>query len=158
MHKKLLFCSLSAALVLPGLAGAGEAGYGTDQQAQAMLQRAVAAMKDDKLAAIAEFNSNAPPFRDRDLFVFCFDRADGIITAHEAFVGRDIRTVRDIAGKRFGEEIYRVATDGKVSEVTFTSPLPGTTSRLQERAYVTAIGDQACGVSAYQSGNSAQSK
>jgi len=154
MYRRLLFYSVLAAVAFPCLVTAAESEYGTSQQARAMLQRAVAAVKADKLEAIGQFNANAPPFRDRDLFVLCFNRDNGTITAHEAFVGRDIRSLRDVAGKRYGAVIYRTATEGRVSEVTFTSALPGTTKRLQKRAFVTAIGDQACGVSAYQFGSS----
>ena len=57
--------------------------------------QAIDELRADKLAAIAEFNRNNPRFRDRDLFVFCFNRSDGRITAHEAFVGWDVRTLHD---------------------------------------------------------------
>lgn len=153
MNQKLLFCSILAVLVLPSPVRAGESEYGTTQEAQAMLLRAAAAVKADKLDAIVRFNANEPQFRDRDLFVFCFNSGDGTITAHEAFVGKNIRSIRDVSGKRYGEEMYRVASEGKVSAVMFTSPLPGTTRKLPKRAYVTAVGGQACGVSAYQFGS-----
>ena len=38
-----------------------------------MLVRAAAAIKTDQSGAIAKFNHNDPEFRDRDLFVFCFN-------------------------------------------------------------------------------------
>lgn len=156
MYRTLLFFLVLAAVAFPGPVTAAQSEYGTSQQARAMLQRAVAAMKAGKRKAIEQFNANAAPFRDRDLFVLCFNRDSGTITAHEAFVGRDIRSLRDVAGKRYGAEIYRIATEGTVSEVTFTSPLPGTTERLQKLAFVTAVDDQACGVSAYQFGSLAR--
>ena len=46
-----------------------------------MLKRAVAQVKKDKLAAMASFNHNDTSFRDRDLFVFCFNGGDGRFTA-----------------------------------------------------------------------------
>jgi hypothetical protein len=54
-----------------------------------MLVRAIAAVKANESEAIARFNHNDPEFRDRDLFVFCFNRQDGKFTAHEAMVKRD---------------------------------------------------------------------
>ena len=84
-----------------------------------------------------------------DLFVFCFNKGDGRITAHEAFVGRDVRTLHDAAGSAFGEDMYRSAREGQISEVVFKSPVPGSTENVSKQAYVTAIDDQICGVSSY---------
>jgi hypothetical protein len=111
--------------------------------------QAIDELRADKLAAIAEFNRNNPRFRDRDLFVFCFNRSDGRITAHEAFVGWDVRTLHDAAGNAFGENMYRSAKEGQITEIAFQAPLPGSTEKVPKRAYVTAIGDQVCGVTSY---------
>ena len=62
--------------------------FGTAAEAKAMLERAVAALKTSETAAITAFNRNDAQFRDRDLFVFCFNGSDGTLTAHEALVGR----------------------------------------------------------------------
>src|SRR5450755_2636977 len=67
--------------------------YGTATEAKAMLDRAVAAVKAGKPGAIAMFNHNDSRFRDRDLFVFCFNGQDGKFTAHEAMVAHDVRTL-----------------------------------------------------------------
>ncbi len=124
--------------------------FGAADEAIAMLRRAVAEVKADKAGAIAKFNHNEPPFRDRDLFVFCFNGQDGKFTAHEAFVAWDVRTLRDPNGKGFGAEMYADAQDGRIIEVPFKSPLPGSTELAPKRAYVMRIGDQVCGVNAYQ--------
>jgi hypothetical protein len=124
--------------------------YGSAEQAIAMLRRGVAAVSVDKFGAIAKFNNNNPEFRDRDLFVFCFNAQDGKYTAHEAMIGRDVRTFRDSKGRTFGQEMYRAVTDGKIVTVDFMAPLPGSTNLASRRAYVTRIGDQVCGVSAFQ--------
>lgn len=124
--------------------------FGNATQAQELLKRAVSEVQIDRSKAISEFNYNDPRFRDRDLFVFCFNRSDGKFTAHEAMVSWDVRNLRDMVGKPFGEEMYDQAKDGQVSEVTFTSPIPGTTQMALRVAYVTAVGDQVCGVSAFR--------
>jgi hypothetical protein len=92
-----------------------------------MLRRAVAALKSDKTGAIAKFNRNEPPFRDRDLFVFY-----------------------DAKGKPVGAEMYSNAQEGRISDVTYTAPVPGSIRLTTKTAYVTRIGDQVCGVSAYR--------
>jgi len=67
----------------------------------------------------------------------------------EAFVGQDIRTLHGAAANAFGEDMYRSAKEGQISEIAFQAPLPGSTEKAPKRAYVTAIGDQVRGVSSY---------
>ena len=95
------------------------------------------------------FSATPGLFRDRDLFVFSFDRKDGKFTAHEAMIGWDVRTLYDIWGSPFGEEMFAVKNGGTI-EVTYLSPVPGSTMLSPRRTLVAGIGDQACGVSAYQ--------
>ena len=114
-----------------------------------MLDRAVAEMKADKGKAIEKFNHNDSTFRDRDLFVFCFNAQDGRFTAHEAMVAHDVRALRDETGRPFGEQMYQSAREGQIAEVSYVSPHPGSTERAEKRAYVTRLGDQVCGVSVF---------
>jgi hypothetical protein len=154
MLKPLTLCSVVASSILAGLNPAGSSEFGTAEQAKAMLVRAIDELKADKLIAIAEFNHNDPRFRDRDLFVFCFDGRDGKFTAHESLVAHDVHELRDAYGAPIGTEIYSDAKDGRVTEVAFISPVPGSTEFAVKTAYVTRIGDQVCGVSAYQADGS----
>lgn len=157
MLKPMGFLLVAIATIARPITSAG-AEFGTIDEARAMLSRAASEVKLNKSHAIARFNHNDPRFRDRDLFVFCFNRSDGLITAHEAMVGRDIRSLRDPVGKAYGEEMYRTAREGQIDEVTFTSPVPGSTEKAPKKAYVTAIGDQVCGVSSYQFGATARAQ
>ena len=157
MLRHALLCTgvvASVFAICPSASGAAE--FGTPEEAQAMLKRAVASVKRDKLAAIASFNHNDLSFRDRDLFVFCFDGGDGRFTAHEAFVARDVRELRDANGAPFGAEIYYTAQEGEIAKVVYIAPVPGSTDLAVKGAYATRIGDQVCGVSAYQLGGSGQ--
>lgn len=124
--------------------------YGTADDAKAMLDRAVVAMKADKTEAIQQFNFNATPFRDRDLFVFCFEGDNGKFTAHEALVGQDVRALHDKTGKPFGELMYETAKENQIGTIAYMSPEPGSTLQVPKRAYVTRIGEQVCGVSFYR--------
>ena len=70
---------------------AGEGG--TADEAQAMLERAVAAVEQDEAAALAAFTAGTDGFRDRDLYVACSNADDGTVTAHganHAMVGQSI--------------------------------------------------------------------
>ena len=149
MLKQLLLSTVFIGSAFAGTIGASGNDYGSPDEARAMLARAAVEVKTDKLGAIAKFNHNDQQFRDRDLFVFCFNGQDGKLTAHEAMVTRDVRTFRDKTGKAFGEEMYRNAKEGQIVEVAFMSPVPGSTEQVVKRSYVTRIGDQVCGVSAY---------
>jgi len=70
--------------------------FGTAQEARAMLDRAIAALKSNEAAALSEFNDqDNKQFHDHDLYVFCFNMSDGKITAYSstALLGVDIRTL-----------------------------------------------------------------
>ena len=43
--------------------------------------RAVAAVKEDKAKALDMFNNGEAGFKDRDLYVWCANASDGIVTA-----------------------------------------------------------------------------
>ena len=123
--------------------------FGTFAEARLMLEQAVLEVKADKARAFRMFNGNHPRFRDRDLFVFCFNAEDGRFTAHEAMVTHDVRQLVDPAGYPFGAKMLTEAREGKVLEIAYVSPFPGTTFRARKRAFVTRVEDQVCGVSAY---------
>jgi hypothetical protein len=69
-------------LVLSTATSVPAAQYGTAEEAKAMLDRAVAAVKEDKAKALDMFNKGDGGFKDRDLYVFCANASDGILTAH----------------------------------------------------------------------------
>jgi signal transduction histidine kinase len=126
---------------------------GTAEEAKAMLERAVAAIKADEAAALAAFTAGTQGFRDGDLYVFCGAAADGTTTAHggdAALVGTSMRDVTDKAGKKMGEEFYRVAEEGEFNVVEYVWPHPGETEAVPKASYVTKVGDQICGVGYYK--------
>ena len=137
------------ALTLATAAIAQQAPFGTAAEAKAMLERAVAAVKADKAVELALFNKGEGGFKDRDLQPFCFNVSDGKITATTVpnLIGTDIRALKDKNGKEFGQEIYRAATEGKITEVSYMFPRPGTDPTLfQKVSFITGVGDQGCGV------------
>jgi signal transduction histidine kinase len=126
---------------------------GTAEEAKAMLERAVAAIKADEAAALTAFTTGAEGFKDRDLYVFCGDAADGTTTAHggdAALVGTSMRDVTDKAGKKMGEEFYRVAEEGEFNAVEYLWVRPGESAPVPKESFVTKIGDQICGVGYYK--------
>ena len=121
------------------------------KEAQAMLDKAVAAVKADQVVAIAMFLKGEGGFRDRDLYPFCFNISDGITQAAPPSVrGKDVRTLKDASGKAFGEDVYKAAQEGKITEVSYMFPKPGATEPSPKVSFVTKVGDLGCGVGYYK--------
>ena len=128
---------------------AAQAQYGTAAEAKAMLEKAVGAVKANKAKALAEFTKGEGGFKDRDLYPFC-GGPDGNFTAHPSLTGKSLKDLKDKAGKPLGAEMYKVATEGKISEVSYMWPRPGQTEPVQKVSYVTKAGDQVCAVGYYK--------
>jgi hypothetical protein len=143
-------------LALAQAAFAQQGQLGTAQEARAMLDKAVAALKADREVALAMFNKGEGGFRDRDLNAFCFRVADGKGVANPTAVpaGTDARALKDPTGKVYGQELYDAAQkpEGQITEVgPYMFPKPGTTTPLFPKvSFVTRVGDLGCGVGYYK--------
>jgi signal transduction histidine kinase len=125
--------------------------YGTAEEAKAMLEKAVAAVKADKTAALDMFNKGEGGFKDRDLYVFCANASDGILTAHPTNKGKQLRDILGKKGFPLGQEMMQKATEGAIREVTYWWPRPGSEKPLEKTSfYYTKVGDQICGVGYYK--------
>jgi hypothetical protein len=128
---------------------------GTVEQARAMLDRAISALKSNEAAALSEFNDpNNTQFHERDLYVFCYDTSDGKITAYEspALLNIDVRTLAlkdDPIGKRAYEAVQN-APEGSIVTIDYKFPKPGTTEPAPKQTLETRIGNQGCGVTYYK--------
>jgi signal transduction histidine kinase len=141
----------SVALLLLFVAATAQAGqYGTPKEAKAMLQRAVAAVKEDKGKALDMFNKGEGGFKDRDLYVFCANTSDGTLTAHPNLKGENLQEIKGKKGFPLGQEIMRTAAEGEIKEVTYWWPRPGSDKPLEKRTFYTKVGDQNCGVGYYK--------
>ena len=138
-------------LIVSTTAPVWAADFGTAEEAKAMLERAVAAVKEDKVKALDMFNKLEGGFKDRDLYVWCANASDGIITA-QPYMNRG-KQLRDIEGKRgapFGETVMQNATEGTIKETTYWWPRPGTDKPVEKIALYTKVGDQICSVGYYK--------
>ena len=156
MYRSMIAATAVAVLALSPTVFAQQGQVATAQDARAMLDKAVAAVKADEAVALAMFNKGEGGFRDRDLYPFCFRIADGISVATPLAVvsGSDIRTLKDPTGKTFGQELYAAAQkpEGQVTEVSgYMFPKPGTKEPLFTKAsFVTKVADLGCGVGYYK--------
>jgi hypothetical protein len=156
-HMRLkIIGSLICAIALGGAALA-QAQYGTAAEAKAMLEKAVAAVKADKAKALDMFNKGEGGFLDRDLYPFCINFSDGVLLAvtnpnGKQNLGKDVRGLKDAAGKAFGQEMFEAAKkpEGTISEVSYQFPRPGDPKPVDKVSYVTRVGDIYCGVGFYK--------
>jgi signal transduction histidine kinase len=149
MFRQLALVVMSAAL-LSNAAFAQTSESATPEQAKAMLEKAVEAVKADKAKALEMFNKGEGGFKDRDLYVFCANASDGIETAHPTHKGAKLTNIKDSKGFAFGQEMMETATEGKISEITYMWPKPDSKEPAQKLTYYTKVGDQICGVGSYK--------
>ena len=139
----------AALLVFSTTASVWAGDFGTPEEAKAMLERAVAAVKDDKAKAIDMFNNGEGGFKDRDLYVWCANASDGIVTTHPTLKCKDLSEIKGKHGavrKRDNAE----AAEGTIKEVTDWWPRPGSDKPLEKETFFTKAGDQICGVGYYK--------
>jgi signal transduction histidine kinase len=147
--KQFTMFAVLAVLFLTFTAPVHAGSFGTSEEAKAMLQSAVAALKADKAGALAKFTKGEGGFKDRDLYPFC-GGPDGYFTAHPKLLGKSLKDLKDKAGKPLGQEIYASASEGKITEVSYMWPRPDGTEPVQKISYVTRVGDQVCAVGYYK--------
>jgi hypothetical protein len=143
----------SAALTFSATAFAGGQG---PEDAKAMLDKAVAAVKADQTLALIMFVKGEGGFLEGDLYPFCFRNADGKTLASPKAVkaGTDVRTLKDRTGNEFGLELFAASQkpEGEITEIKgYQFPKPGTTEpTFQKVSFVTKVGELTCGVGYYK--------
>lgn len=152
--------SFASAFAVLALLWSG-AGFGAEQlatadDAKAMLDHAIAALKADEAGALKQFNDEKnKQFRDRDLYVYCFSVADGKFTAFQnnMMLGVDVRELKlppdDPIGKRAYDAVHD-APEGKVVTIEYNFPKPGTKTQAVKQTLEARIGDQACGITYFK--------
>jgi signal transduction histidine kinase len=148
MRTKPLLNVLSAMLIASATTVCA-AEFGTEAEAKAMLEKAVAAVKANKKEALEKFTKGEGGFKDRDLYPFCCG-PDGNFTAHPSLAGKSCKELKDKAGKPLGEEIYKAAEAGKISQVSYMWPRPGSEQPVEKVTFVTKVDDQICAVGYYK--------
>lgn len=154
MIRSFIIAAASAAALTLATGAFAQQG-GTAQEARAMLDKAVVAVKADETLALIMFTKGEGGFRDRDLYPFCFRIADAkaLATPLAVHAGTDVRTLKDATGKIYGEDLYAAAQkpEGQITEVSYMFPRPGTTTPpVAKVSFVTKVGDLGCGVGYYK--------
>jgi signal transduction histidine kinase len=152
MNRSIFVSALAALALLWSAVLAAAQQFGTAAEAQAMLDRAVAAVKANEATALSEFNDKSnTQYHDRDLYVFCFNTSDGKFTAHPnpALMGTDVRALK-VKDDPLGQKLFEAVKEGSIATVDYNFPKPGTTDPVPKESFVTGVGDQGCGVGYYK--------
>jgi hypothetical protein len=150
-----IFAIVAALILLSNVVSLRAQELGTANEARAMLDRALAALKSNEGLALSQFNDpSSKEFHDRDLYVVCFNVSDGKITAYSgpALLGVDIRTLNlnaDPIGQRRYDAIDNSPQES-IATVDYKFPKPGKTEPVPKQFIQTRVGDQACGVAYYK--------
>ncbi len=150
----------AAPAVLAALLWASAA-FGAEQlasadDAKAMFDRAIAALKADEASALKQFNDEKnKQFRDRDLYVYCFNVDDGKFTAFQSamMIGVDVRELKlppdDPIGKRAYDAVHD-APEGNIVTIEYNFPKPCTKTQATKQTLEARIGNQACGITYFK--------
>ena len=155
MKKALCGSVLAAWTWLMGGVALGAEQFASAEEARAMLDRGVTALKANEVAALKAFNDEKNKnFRDRDLYIFCFSLPDGKFTAYQSalMLGTDVRELmldKDLIGQRAYDAVAKAA-EGDVVSIDFSFPKPGSKQPSTKQSLETRIGNQACGVSYFK--------
>ncbi len=143
------FLKSAAALALWPVANAALASdKGTAPEAEALVHKAVAALKAQGPEKAFEEFTNGKSFKDRDLYVYVYD-FNGKCLAHGAngkLVGKELMAMKDPDGKPLIKILLDVAKEkgqGWTETVKFRNP---TTDKIQTRVnYVERVGEVVIG-------------
>src|SRR5258705_14008990 len=153
MLRNLMLGALTSAAIALASTAYGQGQFGTAVEAKAMLEKAVAELKANEATALTKFSKGEGGFKDRDLYVFCYDMTSAKFTAHganQALIGTDIKALKEKDGSPLGEKVFNAAKADTVTAVAYNFPKPGTTDPVPKESFVTRVGNQGCGVGYYK--------
>jgi len=152
MRPKITSLILAAGIAVSFSSALSAADRATTAEAKTMLQKAVAHYESaGRKQALADFSAKKPPFVDRELYVFCIG-PDHLISANGNFpqyVGTSADALRDATRKPLGAAILDAAASKGDGSVRYMLINP-TSGKLEPKiTFVQKVGDDVCGVGAY---------
>jgi len=140
-----------ALLVVAATAGASS--KGTPDEAKALVDRAISAIKSEgKDKAFAAFNSPTGGYVDRDLYVFVYDLEGAVIShgGNNALIGKSLVNLKDADGKLFVQEFVTVAKGKGEGWVDYKWVNPTTKKVEDKTSFIKRHGDMLVGVGVYK--------
>jgi signal transduction histidine kinase len=156
MYRKVVIGALTAMVLMFSTTAFAQ---DTPAAAQAMLAKAVAAVKADKAKALDMFNKGEGGFLQGDLYPFCFNAGNGVIVAEgnptaRRLLGTDVRALTDPTGNVYGQKLYAAAQkpEGQITSVSYEFQKTGgnNTVPVPKESFVTRVDDLGCGVGYYR--------
>ena len=125
--------------------------FGTKEEAENMLERAVNIIKLDKNLALELFAEGEGGFIYKDLYTLCYHISSGTMYSHPTLTGLS-REKSVSEGVNVADLIVKNATEGKVSSVNVKVPrfTTGDTKIFDKTLLVTKVEDLACAVGFYK--------
>ena len=133
--------------------GAIAASNGTQDEAKAMVEKAVKLLEaDGKDKAFAAFNDTAGAFVDRDLYVFVLNMEGTTVShgANKALIGKSLINLKDADGKAFIQDMIAVAKGAGAGWVDYKWANPTTKKVENKSSYIKKSGDVFVGVGIYK--------
>ena len=125
----------------------------TAQEAKALLQKAVDALKRDGPAAFAQFDSLNGGFVQDDLYVFVVDLNTMVMQAHGAMprlINRNVKDLKDPDGKLIIQEMERVTRATGHGALSYKWLNQVTGKKENKTSYLQRTGDYLIAVGYYQ--------
>lgn len=127
--------------------------HATPQQAHALLERAVDALRTDEETAIKAINALSPTLREDDLYVYVIDMDTGRYVAHGynlRLLGVPFQRVRDPEGKPVGEPILALMKNRDEGGYDYRWKNPVTGKVEDKHALLRKVGHLLVAVGYYQ--------
>jgi signal transduction histidine kinase len=148
LRRQLLVRLLGVAALATLVAGVQAAESGSRAEAEALVHKAVAAIKAQGLDKAFDEVTNGKSLKDKDMYIFVYD-LNGKCLAHGAnakLVGKDLIGMKDPDGKPLIKMLVDVAKEkgkGWTDTVKFRNPV---TDKIQSRVnYIERVGEYAVG-------------
>ena len=151
MRSLFIRSMLIAVMAIAPAVAFADTSHGTADEAKAMVDRAVAHIKEVGTAkAFADIGDPAnQDFHDRDLYVMVYDQTGKCVAhgANPALIGRSLIDLKDTDGKYLIKDLVGVEDAGWIE---YKWPHPITKKVEPKVTYVVRVGDYRIGVGAYK--------
>ena len=155
MEKIMRLLALFVFAALVGIASpAAASGFGSKDEAVAMVKRVQAEFKKDGAAATFKdvSDKSVKAFHDRDLYPFIYDMSGKCVAhgARPALIGKNLIGLKDQDGKYLIREMVAISKGPGSGWIDYKWPNPLTNKIEDKSSYIEKMGDYFVGVGIYK--------
>jgi signal transduction histidine kinase len=151
--KKAALLTISGLLLSANWIAPNRAYGATAEEAQALVERAVAHVKKvGEEQAFKDFTNKEGGFLEGELYVFCYspDVTLVAIGGNPGMIGKNLRNLKDPDGKEASYELVQMGLEHGSGWVDYKWPNPVTKKIQTKSAYVIKVNDKVCGTGYYK--------